>query len=132
MWGVEEAFREAAEKGRLASLRCPERELPHRQRETPLCGVLFASVRSYFSCNVPGVRQLHSNELAHTAFFHCHTVKNIGFRNGAFVVGDDNELALLYEAVEYADKTIDIAFVHCGIHLVENAEWARPYHVNRE
>ena len=81
---------------------------------------------------MPGRRQLHSNEPAHAPFFHCHTVKNIGFRNGAFVVRDDNELALLYEAIEHADKTIDVAFVHRGIHLVENAERARPYHVNRE
>ena len=61
-----------------------------------------------------------------------HAVKNVGFGNGAFVVCDNDELALLYEALQHADKTVDVAFVHCRVHFVEDAERTRAHHVNRE
>src|SRR5438034_7972194 len=60
------------------------------------------------------------------------TVKYVGLGDGAFVVRDDDELTLFYEPVQHADKAVDVAFVHCRIHFVENAERTWSYHVNCE
>src|SRR5206468_9012704 len=106
--------------------------LPHCQHEEPLCRILFASVRRQVFGDLLWHSQFHSNQFAHAALFHCHSVKNIGFGNGAFVVSDDNELALLYEAVQDADKAVDVAFIHRCIHFIENAERARSHHVDGE
>src|SRR5947199_3001099 len=90
--------------------------LPHCQHEVPLCRILFASVRRQIFGDLLWHCQFQSNQFAHAALFHCHSVKNIGFGNGAFVVGDDNELALLYEAVYDADKEVVVAFIPCCIY----------------
>src|SRR5947209_5101339 len=106
--------------------------LSHREREAILSWTLLASVRWHFGGNTLWRSQFHSDQLAHAALLHCHPIKNIGFGNSAFVVCDDNKLALLYEALQYTDKPVDVAFVHCRIHFVENAKRAWAHHVNRE
>src|SRR6266496_4711010 len=85
-----------------------------------------------FGSNLPWSGQFHANEFAHAALLHRDTVKYIRFCNRAFVVGHDDELALLYESLQHADEAVDIAFIEWRIHFVENAERARSHHVNRE
>ena len=94
--------------------------------------LLFASVGGYFSRSLHRRSQLHSHQPAHAALFHCYSVENVGFGNGAFVVRDDDELALFYKTLQHADKTVDVAFVHCRIDFIENTERTRPHHVNGE
>ena len=76
--------------------------------------------------------QFHPNQLAYAAFLHCHAVQHVGLGNGALVVRDDDELALFYEPVQHADKSVDVALVHRRVHFVENAKRAWPHHVNCE
>src|SRR6266536_2306460 len=80
----------------------------------------------------PSSGQFHPNEFAHAALLHRDTIKHIRFCNRAFVVGHDDELALLYEPVQHADKAVDVAFIERRIYFVENAERTRSHHVNCE
>ena len=65
-------------------------------------------------------------------FFHGHTVKHIGFCDGPFIVGDDDELALADKTIEDFDEPVDVRFVERRVHFVEHAERARFDHVDRE
>src|SRR5436305_12779542 len=49
--------------------------LPHCQREVPLCRILFASVRRQIFGDLLWHSQFHSNQFAHAALFHCHSVR---------------------------------------------------------
>ena len=108
------------------SLRTFERELALRN------GIAVAVRWRLAGGNLPWRGQFHANEFAHAALLHRDTVKHIGFCNRAFVVGHDDELALLYEPVQHADKSVDVAFIERRIYFVENAERTRSHHVNRE
>src|ERR1051325_1114067 len=74
--------------------------------------------------------EFDSNELAHPAFFHRHSVQNIRLCDRALIVGDDYELALGNETLKNADKTVNIAFVQSRIHLIQNTERAGSHHVD--
>src|SRR4030095_1389247 len=117
--------------GGLAACAFPEKKLPRRKRETLLSRLLFC-VRKRFGGNLLWRSQFHSTQLAYATLFHRYAVQYVGLGNGAFVVRDDDKLTLFYEPVQHADKAVDVAFVHCRIHFVENAERTRSYHVNRE
>src|SRR5438445_659317 len=99
------------------------------ERELALRSGLAVSVRwRSFGGNLPWSGQFHANELAHAALLHRDTVKHIRFCNRAFVVGHDDELALLYETVQHADKAVDVAFIKRRIYFAENAEPTRSPH----
>src|SRR5262249_18833423 len=83
-------------------------------------GDRFALRRRLFS-RWPG-GQLHSDEFAHTAFFHGHSVENVCFRDRPFVVGNDDELALSDETIEHPHEPIDVAFIERRVDFVEHAE----------
>src|SRR4029077_7727564 len=117
---------------RSRDLRCLMRSLSHRQSEALLSWLLFASVGGYFRRSLHRRSQLHSHQSAHAALFHCYSVKNVGFGNGAFGLRDDDELALFYKTLQHADKAVDVAFVHCRIDFIENTERTWPHHVNGE
>jgi hypothetical protein len=81
-------------------------------RELALRRCLAMSVgRRLFGGNLPGCGQFHPNQPAHSALFHRYAIKHIGFRNCAFVVSHDDELALLNESIQDAGEAVDVAFI---------------------
>ena len=99
-----------------------ESELPLRGNCFAFSGLVFVGTRNQF----------HSDQFAHAAFLHRHAVEHIGLRDGAFVVGDDDELALLDEALEHGDEAVDVTLIERRVDFVEHAKRTRSHHVNCE
>lgn len=76
--------------------------------------------------------EVDADDFADAVFFHGDAVDDVCAGDGAFVVGDDEELALGDEAVEDFDEAFDIGFVEGGVHFVEDAEGAGLDHVDSE
>ena len=103
------------------------------ERKLPLARLRFRfGLRARLVRRRARIGQLHPDEFADAALFHRHAIKHVGLRDRALVVGDDDELALRDESVQHADEPIDVGFVERRIHFVEDAERARPHHVDGE
>ena len=65
----------------------------------------FVARRGFCLGEIAGrVGEFHADQFAHTLLFHGHPVEHVGARDGALVVRDDQELALLDKAIASVDK----------------------------
>src|SRR5690606_7051114 len=74
------------------------------------------------------VPHAHAHHAGHTRLLHSDAVNRVGgFRCGAWVMRDHDELRVLLELVQHAHETPDILVVQRCINLVEQAErtWLR-------
>src|SRR5213082_3159806 len=96
----------------------PRRPPNQRPARLAFCSPWPFSARANWRCEEAGSccaggrgRQFHPDQFAHAAFFHGHAIKYVCLRDRAFVVGDDDELALRNETVEHSNKTVDVALI---------------------
>ena len=74
----------------------------------------------------------HADGFGDAEFFHGDAVHDIGAAHGAFVMGDDDELAFLDEFIEHFEEAADVGFVEGGVEFVEDTERTGFDHVDGE
>ena len=88
------------------------------------------------------VFELNGNPLGHAGFLHGNPIKYVGDTHGGFVVSNNKELCILGKFFQNMGKSINVAFVQGGIHLVQDTErtgldwntakavtrWSLPFH----
>src|SRR5256886_6338952 len=76
--------------------------------------------------------EVDRDELREPGLLHGDAVENVGRLHGLPIVGDDEELGPARQLPQHAQEPMDVGVVEGRIHLVENAERARPEVEDRE
>ena len=69
--------------------------------------------------------KFHAHATTHATLRHRDAVQLMARLHGAFVVGNDDEVALIQEGHQRLAEALHVGFIERGVHFVEDAEGAR-------
>jgi len=86
-----------------------------------LCNKLL-NIQKFLSDLPLDLFELDGYSLGYAGLLHGDTIKHVGNAHGDLVVGDNEELGVFGEFFQDMGKSVDVALVQGGVHLIEDAE----------
>ena len=76
--------------------------------------------------------EFDAHDPAHAPLLHCHPVQHVRRRNGAFTVGDNDELRVREKFFELLYVALDVGVIQRRVQLVQHTERAGLDLIQRE